>query len=228
MLRNGPESMLIDKEECPRPSYVAMTEESEVIESLFNNPQCGIAIVDHEFRYVRINNTLAKINGFAADFHIGKTLRDVLGDAAKEIERLVRSVFSTGKRVANFQLVAKLPTRPADGQWNVSYFPMRDSNGTVTRVCAIVSELEGTSGYHQKQTSPIQQSEVRLAHSLTKRQIEVIQYLANGKSNKEVAATLNITVRTVESYRKNIMEKLDIHSLADLVHFAIRHRIINI
>jgi len=61
---------------------------------------------------------------------------------------------------------------------------------------------------------------------LTPREREVLQLLAEGKSNKEVAALLNISVNTAEAHRANIMLKLDFHSLADLVMYAVRNKII--
>jgi DNA-binding NarL/FixJ family response regulator len=60
----------------------------------------------------------------------------------------------------------------------------------------------------------------------TPREIEIIRLLAEGKSNKEVAALLRITVRTVETHRAKIMLKLGLHSLAELIHYALRHGII--
>ena len=62
--------------------------------------------------------------------------------------------------------------------------------------------------------------------TLTPRESEVLRLLAQGKSNKEVAASLKISARTVESHRTNIMRKLDLHSLSDLVRFAIRNNLI--
>lgn len=61
---------------------------------------------------------------------------------------------------------------------------------------------------------------------LTAREREVVQLLAEGKSNKEVAATLGISVKTIEAHRANIMHKLNLHSLGDLVHYAIRNKIV--
>jgi DNA-binding NarL/FixJ family response regulator len=62
---------------------------------------------------------------------------------------------------------------------------------------------------------------------LTPREREVIQLLAEGRSNKEVADILRISVRTAETHRTNIMRKLDCHSLSDLTRYAIRNNIIN-
>ena len=61
---------------------------------------------------------------------------------------------------------------------------------------------------------------------LTPREREILQLLAEGKSNKEVANLLNISVNTAEAHRANIMLKLDFHSLPELVMYAIRNNII--
>jgi DNA-binding NarL/FixJ family response regulator len=52
-----------------------------------------------------------------------------------------------------------------------------------------------------------------------------MRFLAEGKANKEIAAELGITIRTVETHRARIMLKLGLHSLAELIHYAIRHKI---
>jgi DNA-binding NarL/FixJ family response regulator len=61
---------------------------------------------------------------------------------------------------------------------------------------------------------------------LTPREREVLQLLAEGKSNKEVAAILGISVKTAETHRANIMLKLDFHSVTELVRYAVRNKII--
>jgi DNA-binding NarL/FixJ family response regulator len=61
---------------------------------------------------------------------------------------------------------------------------------------------------------------------LTARQKQILQLLAEGKSSKEVAVTLNISVKTAETHRANIMRRLDCHSVTELVRYAIRNHII--
>ena len=62
--------------------------------------------------------------------------------------------------------------------------------------------------------------------TLTSREREIVQLLAEGKSNKEVAVALGISVKTAETHRTNVMRKLDLHSLSELVRYAIRNKII--
>jgi DNA-binding NarL/FixJ family response regulator len=63
-------------------------------------------------------------------------------------------------------------------------------------------------------------------HRLTPRQREILQLLAEGKCNKEVAVELGISVKTAETHRANIMRRLDCHSVTELVRYAIRNHII--
>ena len=61
---------------------------------------------------------------------------------------------------------------------------------------------------------------------LTDREKEVLQLLAEGRSNKEVANLLGLSVTTIETHRTNLMQKLDLHSTAEIVLYAVRKRII--
>jgi len=74
-----------------------------------------------------------------------------------------------------------------------------------------------TSSQHQQWDRPDTRT--------TPREIEIIRLLAGGKANKEIATLLGITVRTVETHRAKIMLKLGIHSLADLIHYALRNEL---
>ena len=66
----------------------------------------------------------------------------------------------------------------------------------------------------------------RAAGGLTQREHEILQLLAEGQSNKSTATSLGISVKTVETHRARIMNKLAIKSLADLVRYAVRNHII--
>ena len=64
------------------------------------------------------------------------------------------------------------------------------------------------------------------APRITPREREIVQLLAEGKSNKDVAAALNISVKTAETHRAAVMRKLNLDAFADLVRYAIRERLI--
>jgi DNA-binding NarL/FixJ family response regulator len=62
---------------------------------------------------------------------------------------------------------------------------------------------------------------------LTSREREVLQHIAEGKTNKEIATSLNLSVYTVEAHRGRLMEKLNLHSSGELVRFAVRNGLID-
>jgi RNA polymerase sigma factor (sigma-70 family) len=62
---------------------------------------------------------------------------------------------------------------------------------------------------------------------LTEREREVLQLLAEGNSNKQVATILNISTYTVETHRTNLMQKLNLHNTAEIVIYAMRKKIIS-
>jgi DNA-binding NarL/FixJ family response regulator len=86
------------------------------------------------------------------------------------------------------------------------------------RVSDIVLKGFLTAG---NQSEPTEHAQARP----TLREVEIIRFLAQGKANKEIAAELGITLRTAETHRARIMLKLGLHSLAELIHYAIRHKI---
>ena len=75
------------------------------------------------------------------------------------------------------------------------------------------------SDYRKHVTNPID--------LLTSREREVLQLVAEGKTNKEIATGLNLSVYTVEAHRGKIMEKLNLHSVSEMVRFAIRNGLID-
>ena len=66
------------------------------------------------------------------------------------------------------------------------------------------------------------------SHNLTPRERQILKLLADGKANKEVATLLGLSIKTVEAHRANVMRKLDLRSLSELIHFAIRNRLIDV
>ena len=66
-----------------------------------------------------------------------------------------------------------------------------------------------------------------VAMSLSPREVEIVQLLALGACNKEIASALSISVKTVETYRARIMAKLDVHSLGGVFRYAARHKLID-
>jgi DNA-binding NarL/FixJ family response regulator len=62
---------------------------------------------------------------------------------------------------------------------------------------------------------------------LTSREREILQLLAEGRSNKDVATVLDLSLYTVETHRSNILQKLNLHSIPELILYAVRKGIVN-
>jgi DNA-binding NarL/FixJ family response regulator len=73
---------------------------------------------------------------------------------------------------------------------------------------------------------PVKDVPEMVSERLTSREREIVQLLAEGKSSKEVAASLGISVKTAETHRANVMRKLELHSVSELVRYAVRNQII--
>ena len=92
-----------------------------------------------------------------------------------------------------------------------------------TYLSPVISRLvvdEYLSGQNEAASGPLRQ--------LTPRQREVLQLIAEGKTTKQTAALLKVSVKTVETHRAQLMERLDIHDVPGLVRYAVRHGMVHI
>lgn len=67
-----------------------------------------------------------------------------------------------------------------------------------------------------------------ISNGLTQREREILQLIAEGNTNKQIAEILSISVKTVQAHRNNLMSKLDLHDRSDLIKYAIRKKIIDV
>ena len=118
----------------------ALNEPEKLLAAYFSSSTVGLGILDSELRYLAINHTLAAMNGIPASEHIGRTVREVLGDFADEAEPRLRHILKTGEP-ANFEISSKLASREDVGHWILHYLPIHDENGAVSRICAVVVEI---------------------------------------------------------------------------------------
>jgi DNA-binding NarL/FixJ family response regulator len=83
-------------------------------------------------------------------------------------------------------------------------------------------------GYLNREQKGDNEEKPSAENILTSREREVIQLLAEGKTSKEVAVALKLSVKTAETHRTNLMRKLDLHSVADLTRYAVRNGIVHV
>ena len=114
------------------------------LQTVYRTAPIGLALVDRDLRFLRINDKLAEINGMPVDAHIGRTLREVVPSVADTIEPLYRHVIETGQSVLEGEVHGTTAAQPGiERDWLVDYYPMKDPDGSVQGVAAIVSEITG-------------------------------------------------------------------------------------
>ena len=144
----------------------------------FNNSSVGLAVFDNKLRYQALNHCLAAMHGIPVESHLGKTLREILGKVALQVEPAIKQVFATGR-----------PTRAEGGRWVNYLFPLKDANGRVKQVGAVVVELRPNTKLELAGT-------IHGADSLPDTANEVL------RSWKEIANYVGASVKTVQRWEQ--------------------------
>jgi PAS domain S-box-containing protein len=110
-----------------------------MIDTLLASAPVGVAFLDQELRYLRINEMLAQINGMPAEAHLGRTVREVLAPRlADVVEGILRRVVQTGEPMMNLEIETPAGLDWLEGKtWLVSYFPVRISSGAMGVGCVL-------------------------------------------------------------------------------------------
>jgi DNA-binding NarL/FixJ family response regulator len=165
---------------------------------------------------VVLDITMPELNGLEATRQICKLAPEiqVLILTVHESEQLAHDVLRAGARgyVLKSDAGRDLVSAIQALRHNKPFF--------TSKVARMVSEN------YLKNTPTEEEADVS-SSPLTAREREIVQLLAEGKSNKEVADVLSISVKTVETHRTNIMRKLRFHSISELVRYAIRNQIVS-
>lgn len=126
------------------------------LESLLAASPVGIAFLDHELRYRRINAALAALNGLPIDAHLGRSIAEVLPDAAPMLEPMLRGVMARGEPLRDVELAMPGP----DGHVLLAnFFPVRGSAGAIFGVGGVV--LDVTARHHAEAALRREQQRVR-------------------------------------------------------------------
>jgi DNA-binding NarL/FixJ family response regulator len=177
---------------------------------------------------------MPELNGLDALKLIHKEVpaTEVLVFSMHDSEGLVREVFAAGARgyVLKSDAARYLVDAIRSLAQHKPFFTERISE-------AILSSLVSSASQGGKQAVAADPLTIReheilqllavAADPLTIREHEILQLLAENKNNRDIAGTLGISVRTVETHRRSIMQKLNVNSIVELVHYAVRNRIVD-
>lgn len=159
---------------------------------------------------------MPELNGLDAIRHMRREQPEVelLVFSMHDSEELIREVFAAGARGYVLKSDAALYLTEAVKSLfrHKPFFTPRISE-------AILNSLVTSGGGHNG-------AEAMGQGPLSAREREILQLLAENKSNKEIAMRLGISVRTVETHRRSVMQKLNANSIVELVHYAIRNGIV--
>ncbi len=233
MQETQPEGISLEKNGELISTYISR----ENLLSALDASTIGIVICDRSLRYKALNRNVAKIHNVPVEAHLGHKFHEIIGNMAEKVAPLWESVFASVRHLSNLHITGQLPKRSGAARWIESLFPLMDSRGRVAQVGCFVIEITSPPISSSAVSSPAGESISTTAHQspyqpqptpLTRREQEIVRLVAEGKSNKEISSLLAISVRTVETYRSRLMLKLQAPSIAHLVRYAIKNRIITI
>ncbi len=129
------ESQVIERTE-------ALQQSEAQINGFFSSAPIGMGIVDCEFKYVRVNQVLADINGHAIADHHGKSSYEILNSFSSQIEDIYRQVLTTGKSLSNLEISSDTLSQKGEVQtWLCSYFPIFNTDQIPFRVGFVVTDI---------------------------------------------------------------------------------------
>lgn len=112
------------------------------LESLYRDAPVGLCVIGADYRYVRVNERLAEINGVPAEAHIGRTIREIVPDLAEQGEALVRRVIDGDEPVHDVEVTGATPAQPGRTRtWVEQLAPVRDGQGQVIAVSVVAEEV---------------------------------------------------------------------------------------
>ena len=131
------------------------------LSSIYNTAPVGLAVIDRDLRFLRINERLAAMNGRSVAEHLGRTVREVLPEIAPQAEQVLRRILETGEALRDVEVKGKTPADPhTERVWLEQFTPLRDEAGEVVAISVVAEEVterrrleqevrEGQSRLHQ-------------------------------------------------------------------------------
>lgn len=200
----------VSASELPKASVMALIENSPIA-SVVSNPR----LPDNPI--VAVNEAFIQLTGYDSEFIIGRNCRFLAGEATEpwlteEIRRGVQQRKSVLVEILNYK---------KDGtpfQNAVLVAPLFDEEGELEYFLGSQVEIDADSPSLAKAR---RMRAVAIVKDLSKRQREVLQYIAKGLLNKQIAYELGLSERTIKMHRSILMQRLNVPSAADMVRLAV-------
>ncbi len=123
-------------------AYRKTEETLALLQSVLDNAPIGLAFVDRDYRFVRLNAALAEINGLALEAHLGRCVAEVLPGLWPTLEPLYRGVLETGQPVVNVEVSGETAAAPGqERHWLANYYPVQAAGGLILGVGVVVLEI---------------------------------------------------------------------------------------
>jgi PAS domain S-box-containing protein len=143
--------------------YSAVQQALSELAAIYNDAPIGMAVIGTDFRFQRINERLAQMNGATVDAHIGRTIREVVPKLAELGEGLVRKIAQTGESILNLEIEGETEAEPGELRSFVEHWsPVKNADGRVVAVNVVVEEVTA----QKRAAEALRASEARLREVL--------------------------------------------------------------
>ena len=179
---------------------LAYYDDIDIVATATDGDQALLLCMEHKPDVILMDISMPNMNGFAAT--------EIIMEQFADSKILIFSMHD------NREFVSDVIEAGAKG------FMLKDTKAEEIHY-AIKAVYEGRTYFSSTITSGLLNGPVKGAKRLTSREQTILSHIADGLSNKNIARTLGISIRTVEAHRRNIKAKLKLESVADLVRYAI-------
>jgi PAS domain S-box-containing protein len=145
-----------------RRAEAALKFDRALLDALHTAAPVGIAFVDREFRYLRVNQAYAEITGVPVEQHLGRTVRDIVPDLWTRLEEVYRRVLKRGEVAANLEVAGETRAQPGVRRhWLANYYPLTVA-GEIVAAGAVIQDITG----QKRSEAALRDSERRLELAL--------------------------------------------------------------
>lgn len=201
-----------------------------ILHAIFQHAHDAILIADDARRYVDANPAAAALLGLSREQVVGRKIDDFVAVESARVAQMWSSFLASGDQRGRIEI------RRSDGTRTLVDFRARASILPGRHLSVLRDVVEGAAdGDGASLDRDVDDllargraisARARKLDVLTPRELEVLRHVAEGRTSGEIASQLGISARTVETHRKNMMEKLAVRSVVGLTRFAIRHGVV--